>query len=671
MKKLLLPIIIGLSCSSNFNAQHTVFHDNFESYANFGISTIGSWTLTDVDAKTTYGFQGIQFPNTGVAKSFQVFNSTLTTPVMTPTDTSDWSARSGEKTMVSFGATSAPWSNDWMITPQIQLASDGGSLSFWAKSCDATYGAEKFRVYVSITGTAVANFTPLAAMVTTPSDATWYEYTYDLSAYAGQQVYVAIQCTSDDQFGFAVDDFKITSTTNRTTVPSCSALTLPANAATNVSAASTLFTWLASSGAESYDFYLDTNPNPTTFISNVIGTGFANTTTLAANTTYYWKAVPKNANGSATDCQVFSFTTGSLLPGCVTSMTPANAATGVAYGPTTLSWTAPTTGLPQTGYDLYFGTDSSSLSLLASPAGTATTYNVTTTAAETTYYWKIVPKNANGSAEGCPTYSFTTRSNPVSPYCGPVTYSSPEPISYVNFKYNTANTSSAVVAGAASHEAFISKEFKVEQGGTTEISVNSNTTSTTLRHYYTVFIDWNNDGDFADAGESYFTTSDNYFFNPGSLGVSAANIVTKSLNVPATATLGSKVRMRIKAVYGGNPPSSNATTNMQNPCANTGGTSHWGQAEDYTIEVVPLGSLAVTDVKKANIAVYPNPFVDVVNISDVKNVKSISVMDVSGRQVKTLGASSEINLSDLQSGMYIINLNMEDGSVKSVKAIKK
>lgn len=670
MKKLLLPLIVGLGFSSFSNAQHTVFHDNFDSYANFAISTVGSWTLTDVDAKTTYGFNGIQFPNTGVAKSFQVFNSTATTPAMTPSSTSDWSAKSGAKTMVSFGATSTPWSNDWMITPQIQLASDGGTLSFWAKSCDAQYGAEKFRVYVSTSGTAVANFTPLAAVTTTPSDATWYEYTYNLSAYAGQQVYLAIQCTSDDQFGFAVDDFKVTSSTNRTTVPDCASLSLPANAATNVSAASTVFTWTSSSGAESYDFYMDTNPNPTTFVANVIGTGYSNTTTLAANTTYYWKAVPKNANGSAAGCAVFSFTTGSLLPGCAINMTPADTATGVVYGPTALSWAAPNSGLPQTGYDLYFGTNPASLTLLASPSATATTYSVTTTVAETTYYWKLVPKNANGSAQGCATYSFTTRSNPVAPYCGPVTYSSPEPITYVNFKYNTANTSSAVVAGTPSHEAFLSKEFKVEQGGTTEISVNSNTTSTSLRHYYTVFIDWNNDGDFADAGESYYTTSDNYFFNPGSLGVNTANIVTKNLVVPSTAPLG-KVRMRIKAVYGGNPPSSNATTNMQNPCANTGGTSHWGQAEDYTIEVVPLGSLAVSDIKKANIAVYPNPFVDVVNISDVKNVKSISIVDMAGRQVKTLSPSSEINLSELKSGMYIINLNMTDGNIKAIKAIKK
>ena len=113
--------------------------------------------------------------------------------------------------MTSFGANSAPWSNDWLISPQVQItAGAGASLSFWAKSCDATYGAEKFKVLVSTTGTAVANFTAISPVITTPADVTWHEYTYSLNAYSGQQIYVAIQCTSDDQFGFAVDDFQVT-----------------------------------------------------------------------------------------------------------------------------------------------------------------------------------------------------------------------------------------------------------------------------------------------------------------------------------------------------------------------------------------------------------------------------------------------------------------------------
>jgi len=55
----------------------------------------------------------------------------------------------------------------------------------------------------------------------------------------------------------------------------------------------------------------------------------------------------------------------------------------------------------------------------------------------------------------------------------------------------------------------------------------------------------------------------------------------------------------------------------------------------------------------------------------VKGVKSVSVNDVSGREVKSLAPSAELNLSNLKAGLYIVNLKMEDGSVKTFKAIKK
>ncbi|WP_028122360.1 T9SS type A sorting domain-containing protein [Epilithonimonas tenax] len=313
MKKILFSLIAAAAVYSTdvMKAQTVIFEDSFESYTDFAIANVGSWTLTDVDLKTTYGFQGVTFPNTQVAKSFQVFNSTLTTPPLDPTTTSDWTARTGERAMVSFGADTAPWSNDWLISPQVQLiAGSGASLSFWAKGCDATYGAEKFKVLVSTTGTAVANFTAISALTVTPSDAAYHEYTYNLNAYAGQQVYIAIQCTSDDQFGFAVDDFKIVSTTLPTTAPGCATLTSPANAATNLAYTSQTLSWTAPTvgAADSYDVYLDKNANPTTLVGNVSGTSYT-ATNLDGSSTYYWKVIPKNTVGSATGCTVFSFTT--------------------------------------------------------------------------------------------------------------------------------------------------------------------------------------------------------------------------------------------------------------------------------------------------------------------------------------------------------------------------
>ena len=81
--------------------------------------------------------------------------------------------------------------------------------------------------------------------------------------------------------------------------------------------------------------------------------------------------------------------------------------------------------------------------------------------------------------------------------------------------------------------------------------------------------------------------------------------------------------------------------------------------------------LAVTDTKKDNISVFPNPFIDVLNISDIQNVKNVTVHDMSGRQVKSLAPALNLNLSQLKAGLYIVNLQMKDGTVQSVKVIKK
>ncbi|MCG2793355.1 MAG: T9SS type A sorting domain-containing protein [Weeksellaceae bacterium] len=82
-------------------------------------------------------------------------------------------------------------------------------------------------------------------------------------------------------------------------------------------------------------------------------------------------------------------------------------------------------------------------------------------------------------------------------------------------------------------------------------------------------------------------------------------------------------------------------------------------------------SLAVSGASRAGISLYPNPFTDVLNISDIKGVKSISVSDMSGRQLSRTAAVNQLNLSNLRQGLYMINLQMKDGSLKSLKAIKK
>ncbi|CAD7807865.1 hypothetical protein CHRY9390_01728 [Chryseobacterium aquaeductus] len=82
-------------------------------------------------------------------------------------------------------------------------------------------------------------------------------------------------------------------------------------------------------------------------------------------------------------------------------------------------------------------------------------------------------------------------------------------------------------------------------------------------------------------------------------------------------------------------------------------------------------STSETD-KKKNINVYPNPFSDVINIDRPELVKSIQITDLSGKLVRNnIKAESILRLNDLTAGMYILQLDMKDGSKQTIKIIKK
>lgn len=95
--------------------------------------------------------------------------------------------------------------NRWLITPSIRLTT--GNYFVWdAYSMDSEY-LEDYKVRISTTNTDTASFTTLATII--EEEGTWQRRLVDLSAYAGQDVYIAIQYISDDMFRLLVDNLKI------------------------------------------------------------------------------------------------------------------------------------------------------------------------------------------------------------------------------------------------------------------------------------------------------------------------------------------------------------------------------------------------------------------------------------------------------------------------------
>ena len=114
--------------------------------------------------------------------------------------------------------------DNYLVSPQVTL---GGSITFWASAYNSSWSAEHFGVAVSTTnGTNASAFTTIQEWTMTAkgdgaktgltrdggdrAQGSWYQYTVDLSAYAGQTGYVAIRhFDCYDQWRLIVDDITV------------------------------------------------------------------------------------------------------------------------------------------------------------------------------------------------------------------------------------------------------------------------------------------------------------------------------------------------------------------------------------------------------------------------------------------------------------------------------
>lgn len=128
--------------------------------------------------------------------------------------------------------------------------------------------------------------------------------------------------------------------------------------------------------------------------------------------------------------------------------------------------------------------------------------------------------------------------------------------------FNTIDNSSTTNAGTEYSDYSCALNTNVERGLTYLLSVYINTGGNNTRTQR-AWIDWNQDGDFADAGET---------FNLAALTNIAGGLTTVSIPVPVTATLGA-TKMRIGSSSSANP----------NSCDNQ---NFSGEVEDYKITVL-------------------------------------------------------------------------------------
>lgn len=349
--------------------------------------------------------------------------------------------------------------------------------------------------------------------------------------------------------------------------------------------------------------------------------------------------------------QVLAFAEQPTAPECAILVSPENGETDVEFNPDVLfSWSPSATGSQSTSYDLLLGDSPATLQNLGSLSASAV--RLGGASANTTYFWSVIPKNTFGQAAGCEVFSFTTGAGPFAPYCGPIDFPYVEPITNVTFAGINNTTDAESDEG---HEIFLDQVAQVTPGETYPITVKGTTEGDYFNKIH-VYVDWNQNGTF-DESEIY--SIENRLNN--STGVDDVSVTT-NITVPADAVAG-ETRLRVKKEFVYN---SNLTGN-NNPCADT---STFGQAEDYTVNV---GSLSISDTSKSIIRAYPNPVVDYLTITSMKNTKSVKVVDITGRVVihsTKAVKENKIDMSSLTPGTYIVTVETEDG-VKTFKSIKK
>lgn len=531
--------------------------------------------------------------------------------------------------------------NAWFFTQGVNLTAGTVYRLKYIYGNNGTY-TEKMKVTVGSAQTAASQTTILHDY--TAITGVTYPVTdfYTFTPTTTGVYYFAFNAYSDaDQFNLYVDDIVVELN------PSCVEPTAVTSSAVTPQSATFSWTPPITAPASGYEYYYSTSntvPTASTVPSGTVATTTVTLSGLTPSTNYYFWVRSKC---SATDTSSWTFvsiiTTATFCPD-VTS--PADGTSNLTLNPT-ITW-SPVPGA--TGYKLTVGTTPNGTNIMNNvDLGNVTTYTFTTALANNTlYYFTVNAYNSTITSNSCEEFSFTT-------ICTTATSFSE------NFDNITDGDwppcwSKLSATGSAYTQASgaMSSPNNLYIYGYNEFSVVSMPPVSTLQT-----------GNYALA----FDGRANY--TPG--GIIQIGYLTDPVNSSTFVPLGAYTASSITTVdhfvlpitgvpagittlafrHTGNPDNSVLIDNVQYDLLSALGTSE-----------------VIADVNKLN--VYPNPFTDILHISDIKDVASITVTDMSGRTVRTIAKpTAQLQLGDLNAGLYLVTLKYKDGTAKTVKAIKK
>ena len=293
-------------------------------------------------------------------------------------------------------------------------------------------------------------------------------------------------------------------------------------------------------------------------------------------------------------------------------------------------------------YDVQVATDSGFTNIISSGNVLTNLYSLTDLSVNTTYFWRVKPKNNCSEGNYSSAFSFNT----LTPnYCSSTfTDESGGTEHITNVVFNTINNTSGndTVDG---YEDFTSIKTNVKRGDTHQVSVTFDTVG--FRDQCFVYIDWNRD---------YIFDANTEMYDLGKFS-SPLPTATKNITVPSDAVFG-ETRMRVFIEY------YDDSTLPGGGACDANHLTEWGETEDYTIIVDNTAS--VNDVAFDGFNLYPNPTKGefTVNLQTVDSNKiSIQLIDVAGRLVDkkvftNVGGyfSEKIFFDRASSGIYLLKI---------------
>ena len=216
-------------------------------------------------------------------------------------------------------------------------------------------------------------------------------------------------------------------------------------------------------------------------------------------------------------------------------------------------------------------------------------------------------------------------------------------------------------SGKSKYSDFTSITTVVENGINYPITLQTNFSYTTYDEYWRIWIDFNQNGSFADPGEMVF---DQILSKPPN-GTPFATIAG-SIFIPEN-TLEGNTRMRI-SMQRGNPPS---------PC----GVIPFGEVEDYTLSISnSFGGSANVRMRSNDIQVvlFPNPVVNEVYVNLIEHVDqsaTISIYDLYGHKIldnqieEIPNYPIRIDLSGVKNGIYFLSIKVDQLKITTKKLV--